>query len=225
MWDVAQNHWSHCEFLHMLGELWCRLLLRWGEGCIHFFREKQIPSAETSVQQEIPKKTLELNSPVTLSYGNFNIFLWILEETNVFHKQFSVSQWQRREVFVILVLVMGFPSEGGEGDPDRVCYSNSGDSSGSSQRKSRRIWEGSCWLQDLGKQPHAQRTLKLRFPWWYWFWDICLREGSNGEKVRKEWKKRKFFWWVSGQSFPIVEVILSMKCEQICQSKLTRTEK
>lgn len=40
-----------------------------------FSREKQIPSAETSVQQEISKKTLELISPVTLRYGNFNIFL------------------------------------------------------------------------------------------------------------------------------------------------------
>lgn len=83
VWDVAQNHWSRCEFFHMLSELWFRHLLRWGEGCIRFFREKQILSAETSVQQEIPEKTLELVSPVTLSYGNFNLLRWILKESNM----------------------------------------------------------------------------------------------------------------------------------------------
>lgn len=127
-------------------------------------------------------------------------------------KQLSISRWQRREVFVILVLAMGFPytlRRRRRRSWPSLCYSSSGDSSGSSQRKGRRIWEESRWVQDLRKQPPAQRTPKLRFPWRYWFWDIYLRAGSNGVKVRKEWKK----------------VILWMKCEQICHSKLSRTEK
>ena len=140
-------------------------------------------------------------------------------------KQLSVSPWQRREVFVILILVMGFPHtlrtrrrRSWRG----LCYSSSGDSSGSSQKKSRRIWEGSCWVQDLRKQPPAQRMSKLRFPWWYWFWDIYLREGSNGVKVRKERKGKEIFMmsvrihFPSSWSYPLNDVWtdLSLKAEQ-----------
>lgn len=143
-------------------------------------------------------------------------------------KQLSISRWQKREVFVILVLATGFPytlRRRRRRSWQSLCYSSSGDSSDSSQRKGRRIWEESHRVQDLRKQPPAQRTPKLRFPWWYWFWDIYLRAGSNGVKVRKEWKKRKFLWWVWGHAFLIINVILWMKCEQICHSKLSRAEK
>lgn len=143
-------------------------------------------------------------------------------------KQLSISRWQRREVFVILVLAMGFPytlRRRRRRSWRNLCYSGSGGSSGSSQRKGRRIWEESRRVQDLRKQPPTQRMPKLRFPWWYWFWDIYLRAGSNGVKVRKEWKKRKFLWWVWGHTFRIIKVILWMKCEQICHSKLNRTGK
>lgn len=131
---------------------------------------------------------MELISPVTLSYGNFNLFLWILKASDMCSVNSSVFPGgQRREVFVMLVLVVGFPytlrrrrrwSWWG------LCYSSRCDSSSSSQRKSRRIWEGSCWVQDLRKQPSAKRTSKLRFLWSYWFWDICLREGNNGVSIR-----------------------------------------
>lgn len=155
-----------------------------------------MPAAENSAQQEIPKRTLELISPVTLSYGNFNMFFWILEDSNMCSINRPEFPSGREEVFVVWVLVMGFPDalRRRRRSWQGLWYRSSGDSKGSSQRMSRRIWEASHWMQDFWEQPHSERTSKLRFPWLYWVWDIHLREGGNGVKGRRAWKKGNFYY-------------------------------
>lgn len=112
-----------------------------------FFRIKQIPSAETYVQQEIPKKTLEFIFSVTFNYGNFNIFLWILKENGKRSINSSMFLTGRKERCVTLVRAVGFPHtlRRRRRRSSRGLCCSTGDSNSGSQRKSR-ISEGSLLL-------------------------------------------------------------------------------